>query len=500
MSARWLLTLTIAGRVYRWCSSGPVTVDGELYAPGLGEISATADASSLGVTVDDEPPGGWAALAAAWPLEQAPAVLAWHVDGAAPVVIVDGYLSAPSWGPRGEALRGTVARAEISDGALMPDPTHVLDDTTWPSALFNRDEQRDGQFYPVIFGNPGYTPAVLAANPTLPEAVWVVADGPVAATEVLLLQAADVYQGETVPVEQARDQAGYAITIVNEADVTVITPVDNATTAEYYARWRGTEGGTKRPDRPGALRGLGEIVRYALQRWGTTPIDLPRWLQHEAWLDQYEVDTYIDEPTPVWSWCQDVLSMAPHRVRRSSAGVWIQPMRWDATDRDVVGELTQGRGIDRVGAVQSRGAPVNAFTLAFAPEFGKMRATRVLTAVAGQLRPGPAQPDDRVLGDARCAISQSRWGVRWSEPMEAPHTWSSTTALRMLRDRAAEQAIPHRTVRYVGGLDLARYEPGAVVRLVDDEVAINGVALVEEVTYSVDEVQLDLVALSSPRG
>jgi hypothetical protein len=72
---------------------------------------------------------------------------------------------------------------------------------------------------------------------------------------------------------------------------------------------------------------------------------------------------------------------------------------------------------------------------------------------------------------------------------------SSATALRILRDQALQYATRHRTARYVGGLSLARLEPGSIVHLTDAAVSLSGVAMVDDIELSVDEVALDLVML-----
>ena len=47
----------------------------------------------------------------------------------------------------------------------------------------------------------------------------------------------------------------------------------------------------------------------------------------------------------------------------------------------------------------------------------------------------------------------------------------------------------------MGGLSLARLEPGSIVHLTDAAVSLSGVAMVDDIELSVDEVALDLVML-----
>ena len=246
----------------------------------------------------------------------------------------------------------------------------------------------------------------------------------------------------------------------------------------------------------GALRGAGEIIRYLLRRYSSIPVDERRWREHAQWLDQYLIDAYLDEPTEVWDWiARALLPILPVHVRRGQDGLWLQPIRWDATERDAVDYLVAGREIDRVGVVKARDEVYNAFALDYALVRGRYYSSRVLTAQSGVLRPGPAQPDARVIGDLLCRRSQERYGLQWAPPMQTGVVHSSATALRILRDQALQYATRHRTARYVGGLSLARLEPGSIVHLTDAAVSLSGVAMVDDIELSVDEVALDLVML-----
>lgn len=495
IGAYFTLVFVHAGAEYRLATDA---VEG--YVPGLGDVTVQAGATSVALAVYVEPPGGWAGTLARWPLEGSRAVLTYHPGDGSAHAVIEGYLTGAAWGPPGDPLAVTIEVGDLVDDELIPRATHVLGPETWGSS--NYETEREGQYYPVVIGKPGYTPAVFVQNPTPPVGKWVIAGHEVAASEVYFLKAADVYQGETgVPTYAERDEVGNPVATVREGDLSVITPgVGDA--AEYYAGWKDSEGGLLRLDRTGAVTGAGEVIRRLLGGWSSIRVDGAKWAQHEAWLNQYRVDTYLDTPTAAWEWVQQsILSMIPHRVRRSSEGLWIQPVRWDATPALAVARFTEGVEVTRVGGCRLWSPPFNAWSAQYGYELGRYRFTASITAENGALRRGPAQPDNRVLGDYRCALSASRFGVRWGEPVVLDHTADPATAYRVLQDRARELAIPHRVVTYSAPVGpLARLGPGDVVALVDEGLHIDTVALVDSVTLSVDEIRITVVALDGPLG
>jgi hypothetical protein len=505
-AARWLLELTIGGRVYRYATD-PVEVTTSTgvvaYEPGLTDLSSSLDPTSRAITVLGAPAGGWAALDSLWPLDSGTAVLRWHRDGetlSEALTLIQGRLTSPRWGEVEEPLSATIQSATETAGGLAPEPAHKIDSTSWLSITIPDASQ--GAQYPLILGYPGRratgtstcTPAKIASNPTPPTGQMLIADGHVHATAVSLMRLGSVYTVSQCDVSHGTDLAGHPYSYIAESE---IDPSLFDEGDEFWVGWAESGGGgVPRDDRSGALRGAGEIIRYLLRRYSSIPVDERRWREHAQWLDQYLIDAYLDEPTDVWDWiARALLPILPVRVRRGRDGLWLQPTRWDATERDAVDYLVAGREIDRVGGVQSRDEVYNAFALDYALVRGRYYSSRVLTAQSGVLRPGPAQPDARVIGDLLCRRSQERYGLQWAPPMQTGVVHSSATALRILRDQALQYATRHRTARYVGGLNLARLEPGAIVHLTDAAVSLSGVAMVDDIELSVDEVALDLVML-----
>ena len=73
MAASWLLDLTVAGQVLRYATEAAV-VAGDVYEPGLSDLTVELGAVSVGIEIiGAPPPGGWAVVASRWPIEGAPA-------------------------------------------------------------------------------------------------------------------------------------------------------------------------------------------------------------------------------------------------------------------------------------------------------------------------------------------------------------------------------------------------------------------------------------------
>ena len=95
MAASWLLDLTVAGQVLRYATEAAV-VAGDVYEPGLSDLTVELGAVSVGIEViGAPPPGGWAVVASRWPLEGAPARLRWWDGVSDPVVVVEVLAAGP---------------------------------------------------------------------------------------------------------------------------------------------------------------------------------------------------------------------------------------------------------------------------------------------------------------------------------------------------------------------------------------------------------------------
>ncbi len=566
----WLLDIEVGGRVERFSTRPlrvPLADGSELvYREGLADFTMTAggDAGELSVAVsisseDTERIGGspslvgsWAALhAAGWSLERQLATLRrWRpgTDREQSRVVVCGHVEDVEYGGRLEPLELSIVRSptrasrSILDGQVAASfPQDLPADTvnrkpatvnrfTWPvRAAYEPDQEIEGRFYPLIIGYPGEvsslneplvpqaaSPCYLVENnetgggPTKRDSRLMVADGSIDAIAVR------IYDFDTDPptedirdLFEVQDLLGRTVTV---CDFNNPATIINGLGHPYYAAFaRSTPpgtlgGGVLRADGSGVIRGMGEVIRFMLERSSDLPIDISRMESERPLLDRWLVDTWLNEPVNVWEWIfEEFGKLAPIRVVEGKAGLFVRLMRFDATELDATLYLDADlRQVERVSTVRPRKFEQikNEITLFFQPDRGTggFREQRTVT--------GDADPNDsRVFSNLRCRSSQLGFeirgqrgsGIRTME-IEAPHTWDLQTAILTLETKAAELALPHEEVTYLGPADMEeRVEIGDVVVINDSEVGLDQrVALVDDLSFGTGRTLLDLVVLVDP--
>jgi len=513
MGRRFLLELNAGGHVLRLTTdSDPVIVDGERYDPGVEAGPADVAAMTASVAVYWSPPGGWGAwIGETGPMEESPATLLWHRDGETRqecTTLASGRLVDVSYGGPQDPLVGKIVPTEGE--VLFPPPTAAISQDDWSLA----PEPVIGRVPPIILGYPGSRPDAGSDLPAVP-ALFVspggtdklaVAHGSIGATTCTLTRVSGgtgvISKWTGAPVAEEQPGAHVISTVSNlgspaPAGFFVDDGVYMLSFDETTATHGGVVGGGGT-----VARGAGEVLRWVLERYSLEGLDAGRWRQHEEWLDGYKIDTYIDQPVGGVDWIRRaVLPWLPARLRRSSAGWWIQPHRYQATAADVVRSLSADRGdVQRSPGVSRRNELYNAFTASYRlSTSGRYYSVRSLEGLPGQLQQLPGGTDTRQYGRADLRLSEMRFGRRVAPPMLCPLTWDTATAAQILHDAADEHGWPMRAVQYVGGVDLDRLEPGQVVALTDSELAASdALALIERVTLDVDAVALDLTILDGP--
>lgn len=491
------IEITLGGHVYTWA-----TVATSTRPAGLGLLAIEQGTDSVSVVIQADPPGGWAALAALWPLEGAPASIGRGDDE----VVLVGQLVGPRWGAPGSGLSAQVTAIDLEPGEQLPPALAVVDATTWPDATI--PDAALGAAYPVVIGCPGATggttriaavPVELVDDPAIGGATWLLGIGPIGASNVLLEHRRDdeIVQAASVTVRKDIDGRGQAVAVLREADASPHAPTGD-TPGTWWAGYSvSAGGGLTRAGGTDTARGAADVIERLLIGSGTA-IDRNKWAQHAAFFNQYQVDTYIDEPVDPWAWCEsEIVAMLPARVMRSAAGVWLQPMRWDARPEDATAVLTEGRdGVARDGLVTYRDRPSNIFPVRYGRYADGYYAALRLTGRGNLLVEPAPTADTRVISSARCLRSQQLYGPRYAAVLELAHTWDPATAARIAADRAAELALPHRVVSYAMPAARCALSVGDVVIVEDPDVSIHAAALVERVSVDGVEALVDLAVLT----
>lgn len=520
----WLLDLDLGGRVYH-VAEHPIEVRGVQYDSGLSGIQLSTSGDALD-EVDVEVLLGvdWARLASeeGLPVELGRAHLRryWPAEDLTETGI-RGEVSEPEYGAASEPLTLTIREAQESS-PLTP-PTWIVDDRTWPAdhltSGYSPIEQVIGQRYPIVIGKPGAARAVgqdvtVGAVPALlvsaaftgaserfgPNTKALVSGGHIAATTARVWVLGDTITQNVSPVIHAFDALGQPVSLVE------VKGTDHPGSGETPEVWVGlgvSEGGVQVGGRP--IRGAGEVIEWVL-RDGRQRVDWSRMAPVLSQLDRYLVDTWANDVPDRWAWLQaELLRLLPVVVLHSDQGLYLQIVRWDATERDAVAHLGTYRAPD-VGPVVDRESRLlalredvhNEIEVRYSLRFGHIWAgRRWATAEPGELSDGTR--DDRGIWHPGCALSRSLYGPRVRpEPSEAGWVYDDATAVRIARDLAARYALPRRQVTYGGGWDLSQIQPWDVVTITDPEVSLyRRVALVSEVSYRETGVALTLILLAS---
>lgn len=518
---RWLLDVTIGGQLMRFASS-PITVvdrSGEslLYAGGLsvGTVSVLAD--SVGVSISEPMEGpSWAERhARGQQFELARAVLRLHAEGDeledAPQLL-GGVVSAATWGWAGDPLAFTLqAVAPGGDGQVPRAGSVVKENTTWPRGGNSLNPEDVGRYYPVVFGYPGagsddvypaYRAPLVLVDTTSGRDIWVIGDKQLVATDVELF----VVDSSSTPPEAAQafddvafdsDGVGHEVTVAR----TTTVATDPTLGAEYWCGHSlASGGGLPNLSGTGPIRGADEVIERLLRDYSQMPVDRGRMAAVAPLLNAYLLDGYIDEPIGTWDYIsRAILPLLPVVPRWSSEGFYLQHMDYGADATRVVAFLDADReDIQRTSGLSARFDVFNRFTISFGLSRNGYQEMRTLTgspAANNELFPGQIS-DPRVIGDARCQMSQARYGPLDDTPLETGILWDAPTALLVLRHRAQKHALPIIGMQYVCGEVGRRIVPGDIVQVNDSDVSIaNRLALVEDVAHSLGETVLELSIL-----
>jgi hypothetical protein len=421
------------------------------------------------------------------------------------------------FGSKSEPLTLTLAAELQTQSRLIPESHAIVDNSTWPARTvpsFVIENKAFGYYVPIVIGCPGHTPTEPTPLPAVPVLAceWrggestsriAIHSGVADATNVELWDyTSDPPINDTRPVLQALNKLD-ATTAVVERGVSVVIRAD------YYAGFQADStygGGERNRDRSGPLRGAGEVLRWLVQTHTDLPVDVGRMASEEQRLNQYKLDGFINKPTRAWDIVrQAIIPLLPVTIRRSSVGYWFQHWRLDASATDAIATLSVERGdIRRISTLRLQNDRIeNEFTIRYRRlrQGSNYFSTRILTAETG--RPSQVFPtikaDSRTFGSPICARSQELYGVRPARAIETGWIWEDATAAALLRQWALARAVPRLGVSYVGGLELAQLERGAVVLLSDEELHLSeALAIVDDRRDGLSQVEISLTLLQAP--
>lgn len=411
--------------------------------------------------------------------------------------VLVGTFTDPEYGGAGEPVTLSLEENVLDDTGSFPDDIPVFDldaANAWLSAGLIRGSNytfKLGARFPTVFGVPG---AGLTAGSPCQRIytwnnggppyylVWALAAHPVGASTVTIIdgdgntQVANVYEVRT-PDGRVVSVAEHTVTApaftsalpdMREADVAGVV-WDNG------GGLVGADGSTMR---------AGELISYALER-SAARVDYQSLLTARPLLDEYQIDTYLDERVSLSEWLlQSVLEVLPISMVNGPRGVYPLVWAWTATATDAAWQIDTAVETDvtRLSRVSYEGAASVANTGSMSyrvnPQTNNYEAALRYT--------GDVSYPAGVWTDDVLRASYGRFGQRVAR-YETGLVSEDLTASRVLAWKTRRYAMPSRHVVYAMPPRYGNLRRGDVVTLTDADVGFSAdVALVESIRWTDD--------------
>jgi len=534
----WLLTVRLAGRDVRLTSGPDVDIDSDVdgvrrYLSGL-----TTDGLARALDVfADGPSERSASFAVALSFDLAEAVEQGHaIHGARGElsqwwpgtkyedrrVVLEGVIREPAYGDASELVAFTLRESLGEDRGRFWDAGEVVTRDTFPAGIIQGgplgSDDVDGLWgnaYPIVLGVPGVGHVESAGG--------VLTHYDIAATPALLVEqqvsttpadfrlmvcrgvAADI--GDRVEIVNAsatgknfwgtltvgKDQTGRDYTYVSPSGLASIpdksdnlwaTWVDRAATPPETTA-------TQNPFAVGALRGAGDVIRWALAL-STLRIDRSQ-AGRLAGLNGFRVDTYINDPTArPWPWVRDtLLPLLPASAVSGPDGLYVTTWDYDATPDDAVERLEVGRNcarsLDSLVTYGDEGAVVNEVSVQFALDGATGQYTRTIT-IGDTWEEHAVSP----LYPSIWARRSRQFFGRRAQTVTAGWVYDYATAEAIGAHLLRRSALPPRRVAVTADAALAWLRPGDVVAFTDRSLSLIGRAAHVEAVASSESGQVEV--------
>lgn len=479
---RWLLEIELGGRVWRLIDGEDQTISGVRWSSGLtvGEVEEAVDLFASTPTLREVSvelllPGVEACdlVADGHVLEGAEGILYIWYDGsdlAARRPVLLGRLTQTTWGRVGTPIRAAlVEQWPAEDTGQMLRDAAVVGHETWDHGappLQMYDSDIEGQYYPLVVGYPGHlsdqlipgTPGLIVwlINPMLGDSYALACDGRVGGGQVYVWDYSAGLSAAYTVVEHT-DELGAVVSTVEEPLFVV--------GSEVWLAWY-PDGSTAVEDpEVGAVRGAGDVIRWALRR-STLTIDWGRAAGLSA-LNAYKIDTYLNEQTSPMEWLKNFLPYLPIACGSGPWGIWFAA--WPVSPRlqDCAAALDMQRDpVEWVGGFEydTRDVSANRITISYGQHArsGVWYRTRTIA---------PTSSDDDTYPDPACLQSLARYGDLPME-MEIPWVYDDGTAGLILDVSARRHALPGDVGTADVGTEYEHVHPGQLVAVTDTDTAM----------------------------
>lgn len=422
------------------------------------------------------------------------------------------------------ALRGTIDQPAISDPDLPPGvmaatlteiegddrdmliETALADDSTFPFIIPSTGLGGDeippayaGAYYPEVIGRPGYpvpnwfvseglapgVPAVFGQHGSFPffddESLIVAKRGSSRATTARLWDQDGGTDGGDL--FQVRDLRGQVITVFDQSTLSTTEPASPDDVSTGWATGWATPP-TTGPG--GALRGLGDVIIWALERAG---VDLPDASRGLSWdidwdltttdrgsLNRFKIDTYINQQVGVWEWLtRDLLPFFPVFLGRSGRGIYVAEWRYQARPSECQVLIEVGRNAHRLSAVAALGN-ADVYTeitvrLGLNVRSGEPIRQALFTGA------GIVGADDTRARQALLEMAYARVGRR-PTTIDVPVVWEAATGYEVAEFLCARYAAPLGEVWVRMPWQYGWVRPGMPAQFLDEEPGLDVVGTI----------------------
>ena len=509
----WLLEVVLAGVTHRF-SSHPVDLssdDGAVsYPGGLPDIdyrdsmsrtdaSIEAQTASMEVVFDVD-------LALihrrGFPLSSATAELSMLIvqDGQPAEayqdrhVVIDGGIDNPIIGHPGQPAGWaafTISGSAFDDRGLLLQPgQRISGSTLLPSWSTSDEVERNiGKPYPIPIGRPGQYRQSGGVSWSIIEGVpaYVVdydSTGIPNGADLLLWAGCHVTASHVTVIAEDVDGA-VALVPANTHDrlnqpISTIDISGQSTEFRNAAKyWIAvgkdavdiTGGGIRNPYGSGALRGAGDVCRWALSR-SSMDVDHGAWAALGSVLNGYKIDTYINDPSASpYEWLEAaVLPILPISIRRGTRGLYPVLADLGFAQASTLPSIVEGRDIRRLSgmAAETRSADlVSVVSVEYAPRASESNDyQRVITI-------GHRDPDDATSSATTHARSASTiiTGDRYTTESLAT-VYDDATAAAFARRLARQASRIGYSIMYSGPASIGWLDVGQLVSLTDSGLSI----------------------------
>jgi hypothetical protein len=364
-------------------------------------------------------------------------------------VAMAGFVADPQYGGPTEPVAFEVKRYEHQDDALWPPETYRVTELTWPtstrrpyvppgvpvpdlSVTYAPAEDAVDEYYPVPIGRPGtvevgssiasstYVPCVPALPVSMVEVddsetlgTLLLAGGHTKAKSLVLLYKKDGgFSRTTITPQNSRDALGQPVVIWDATGA--LSEIRDA--GSWFTAW--PNGSTA----VGPGESIGEIARWMLRR-SSAPKSLVGSYGAMARLQRFRFDGYLGEPVRPMDWLHDrIIGDFPAALLQdATGGYYLAPIRWRANVQDARAVLVEGDGtVTRERPVSRRGdGRKRLVAVKYARDTSTRKYTRNALRVVSDTRSTDATTVEypEVYNEAT-AINLSKW-LTWRDG--APH-------------------------------------------------------------------------------